>query len=248
MAINPAFRVSEEHAAAIAGIVRALDGVPLAIELAAARTRTMSPREILDAPRLRAESARRRRARPARAAADGAQHDRVERAAARRRGDRRVRGALGVLGTRSPSTRPRPCSAAIRRAGDGASRRSRRSSTRACSGSTSATACACSGCWCSCAPSRASARRPRQSPAAAQPHASDGSRTTWRSPAQAPMRMRAADQLGVDAAAGRRGGEPRPRSCGTCSTRRGSTRRRSTRGRCTCTCGSAVCSASSATG
>jgi predicted ATPase len=47
MAINPAFRVTEEHAPHIAGIVRALDGVPLAIELAAARTRTMSPREIL---------------------------------------------------------------------------------------------------------------------------------------------------------------------------------------------------------
>ncbi|SFR94660.1 Predicted ATPase [Microbacterium sp. cf046] len=47
-AINPAFRLTDESAAAVSGIVRALDGVPLAIELAAARTRTMSPREILD--------------------------------------------------------------------------------------------------------------------------------------------------------------------------------------------------------
>jgi predicted ATPase len=48
MAISPAFQLSEESAGAIGGIVRALDGVPLAIELAAARTRTMSPREILE--------------------------------------------------------------------------------------------------------------------------------------------------------------------------------------------------------
>ena len=48
MAINPAFQLSDESAGAIGGIVRALDGVPLAIELAAARTRTMSPHEILE--------------------------------------------------------------------------------------------------------------------------------------------------------------------------------------------------------
>ena len=47
-AMNPAFRMSEAQAPSVAGIVRAVDGVPLAIELAAARTRTMSPREILD--------------------------------------------------------------------------------------------------------------------------------------------------------------------------------------------------------
>lgn len=47
-AVNPAFRMSEATAAPVAGIVRALEGVPLAIELAAARTRTMSPREILE--------------------------------------------------------------------------------------------------------------------------------------------------------------------------------------------------------
>jgi predicted ATPase len=48
MATNPAFRLTESSTADIAGIVRALDGVPLAIELAAARTRTMPPREILE--------------------------------------------------------------------------------------------------------------------------------------------------------------------------------------------------------
>lgn len=46
-AINPSFRMTAENAPHIAGIVRALDGVPLAIELAAARTRIMSPAEIL---------------------------------------------------------------------------------------------------------------------------------------------------------------------------------------------------------
>jgi signal transduction histidine kinase len=40
--------MSEAYAPAVAGIVRSLEGVPLAIELAAARTRTMSPREILE--------------------------------------------------------------------------------------------------------------------------------------------------------------------------------------------------------
>jgi predicted ATPase len=47
-AVNPAFRMDDDDAPHVAAIVRALDGVPLAIELAAARTRTMSPREILD--------------------------------------------------------------------------------------------------------------------------------------------------------------------------------------------------------
>ncbi|MCR2764212.1 DUF4062 domain-containing protein [Microbacterium sp. zg.B48] len=46
-AISPTFRLTPDQAPAVAGIVRALDGVPLAIELAAARTRTMPPREIL---------------------------------------------------------------------------------------------------------------------------------------------------------------------------------------------------------
>lgn len=46
--VNPAFRMTPANAPQIAAIVRGLDGVPLAIELAAARARTMSPGEILE--------------------------------------------------------------------------------------------------------------------------------------------------------------------------------------------------------
>jgi len=42
MAVQPAFRLSEESAPAVAEICRRLDGIPLAIELAAARVRVMS--------------------------------------------------------------------------------------------------------------------------------------------------------------------------------------------------------------
>ncbi|GAA2317960.1 BTAD domain-containing putative transcriptional regulator [Nonomuraea roseoviolacea subsp. roseoviolacea] len=41
-AVRPGFAVDEGNAAAVAGVCRALDGLPLAIELAAARLRTMS--------------------------------------------------------------------------------------------------------------------------------------------------------------------------------------------------------------
>jgi predicted ATPase len=45
-AVTPGFEVTEENAAAIAEICRRLDGIPLAIELAAARTPVLSPPEI----------------------------------------------------------------------------------------------------------------------------------------------------------------------------------------------------------
>jgi predicted ATPase/class 3 adenylate cyclase len=41
-AVQPAFRLSERNAAAVAEICRRLDGIPLALELAAARTRSMT--------------------------------------------------------------------------------------------------------------------------------------------------------------------------------------------------------------
>jgi predicted ATPase/DNA-binding SARP family transcriptional activator len=45
---NPDFVVDDETVAAVAAVCRRLDGVPLAIELAAARTRSLSPAEIAD--------------------------------------------------------------------------------------------------------------------------------------------------------------------------------------------------------
>ena len=44
----PAFRLTEDNAAAVAGLCEALEGVPLAVELAAARILVLSPQGILD--------------------------------------------------------------------------------------------------------------------------------------------------------------------------------------------------------
>ena len=49
MSVNPAFRLTNENAASVAEIVRRLDGIPLAIELAAARVRMMTPEQIVAA-------------------------------------------------------------------------------------------------------------------------------------------------------------------------------------------------------
>src|SRR6266540_3827939 len=46
MAANPSFRLKEKNAHAIADICRRLDGIPLAIELASARTKVFPPEEI----------------------------------------------------------------------------------------------------------------------------------------------------------------------------------------------------------
>ncbi|MFC5994667.1 ATP-binding protein [Pseudonocardia hispaniensis] len=48
MAVQPCFRVDESNAADVAQLCRRLDGVPLAIELAAARLRSLSVRQVLD--------------------------------------------------------------------------------------------------------------------------------------------------------------------------------------------------------
>ncbi|HEY3211378.1 MAG TPA: adenylate/guanylate cyclase domain-containing protein [Actinomycetota bacterium] len=50
LAANPGFRVTEQNAPAVAEITARLDGLPLAIELAATRTKVLTPEQIL--PRL----------------------------------------------------------------------------------------------------------------------------------------------------------------------------------------------------
>jgi predicted ATPase/DNA-binding winged helix-turn-helix (wHTH) protein len=47
-AVRPNFTVTQENAAAVAGICSRVDGLPLSIELAAARTKVLSPDAILD--------------------------------------------------------------------------------------------------------------------------------------------------------------------------------------------------------
>ena len=91
-----AFELTPENAVAVAAVCRRLDGLPLALELAAARLRLLSPEALLGAARPCPRRARVGSARHSRTAADIARHHRLEPLAPHGTGAAPVQAAGGL--------------------------------------------------------------------------------------------------------------------------------------------------------
>ena len=99
---RPSFEITADNAAAVAAVCRRLDGLPLALELAAAQTRLLSASALL-APDRRTPRRHVRRRRPPGSPAHAARDDRLELRPARARGA----GAVPPVGRVPRRRRPR---------------------------------------------------------------------------------------------------------------------------------------------
>ena len=77
-AVRPAFALTESNAATVAALCRQLDGLPLAIELAAARSTILSPEALLAQMSDRLQLLTHGHAQPAGPPADHRGHHRLE--------------------------------------------------------------------------------------------------------------------------------------------------------------------------
>ena len=95
-AVKPEFELTDDNAADVTAIVTALDNVPLALELAAARLRVLTPAASVRTAGPGAAAPRRGRARPSRAPAHPSSHDRLECPVAERPGAGPSAPAVGI--------------------------------------------------------------------------------------------------------------------------------------------------------